>query len=95
MTGFECKKALGAGKTICGSLIVSPSPNMYASRNLAPVVRILSPDPCLAAQALDAGAQGILAPYVEKPEQVLQLVGAVHYKPIKGTGDCKCGSPCR
>jgi 4-hydroxy-2-oxoheptanedioate aldolase len=116
MTGFGCKKALGEGKTICGSLIVSPSPKwlkyiekcgldfvfidtehvalgianlasmctMYASRNLAPVVRILAPDPFLASQALDAGAHGILAPYVENPEQVRQLVGAVHYKPIKG-----------
>jgi 4-hydroxy-2-oxoheptanedioate aldolase len=116
MTGFECKKALGEGQTICGTLIVSPSPKwlkyiekcgldfvfidtehvalgaanlasmctMYAARNLAPVVRILSPDPFLATQALDAGAHGILVPYVETAEQVRRLVGAVHYKPIKG-----------
>ena len=57
---------------------------MYAAIKLAPIVRILSPDPFLASQALDAGAHGILAPYVEKPEQVRQLVGAVHYKPVKG-----------
>ena len=116
MTGFECKEALRKGSTLCGTLIVSPSPkwlkyidkggldfvfidtehvalgmeslafmcNMYASRNLAPLVRILSPDPYLACQALDAGAHGILAPYVENVEQVRQLVGAVHYKPLKG-----------
>ena len=116
MTGFECKEALREGKTICGTLIVSPSPkwlkyidkcaldfvfidtehvalgaesialmcNMYASRNLAPLVRILSPDPYLACQALDAGAHGILAPYVESAVEVRQLVGAVHYKPLKG-----------
>jgi 4-hydroxy-2-oxoheptanedioate aldolase len=116
MTGYECKEALHAGKILCGTLIVSPSPKwskyigkagldfvfidtehvalgaaslnrmcvMYAAANLAPVVRILAPDPYLASQALDAGAQGILAPYVETPEQVRCLVGAVHYKPVKG-----------
>ena len=26
MTGYECKQALAAGETICGTLIVSPSP---------------------------------------------------------------------
>ena len=26
MTGHECKKALAEGKTICGTLIVTPSP---------------------------------------------------------------------
>jgi 4-hydroxy-2-oxoheptanedioate aldolase len=116
MNGFELKKTLKSGGTVCGTLIVSPSPKwlkytlkcgldfvfidtehvalgaanlaqmcmLYASNNLAPVVRILSPDPYLACQALDAGAQGILAPYIESPEQVRRLVGAVHYKPVKG-----------
>ena len=34
--------------------------------------------------ALDAGAEGIVAPYVETVEEVRELVGAVHYRPIKG-----------
>ena len=116
MTGAECKQALREGKTICGTLIVSPSPkwtkyigkcgldfvfidtehvgldlytlsNMcanYSAHGLAPVVRIPSPDPYEACRALDAGAHGILAPYIESPEQVRRLVGAVHYKPLKG-----------
>ena len=116
MTGYECKQALAAGGTICGTLIVSPSPKwvkyidkasldfvfidtehvgldlytlsqmcgLYAAKGLAPVVRIPSPDPYMASQVLDAGAHGVLAPYIETPEQVQALVGAVHYKPLKG-----------
>ncbi len=116
MTGSECKQALAQGKTLCGTLIVSPSPKwpkylgkcgldfvfidtehvaldlytlsnmcmLYAANHLAPVVRIPSPDPYMASQVLDAGAHGILAPYIETAQQVRDLVGAVHYKPVKG-----------
>ncbi len=58
--------------------------NLYGAKGLAPVVRIPSPDPYLATRVLDGGAHGILAPYIETPEQVRRLVGAVHYKPLKG-----------
>jgi 4-hydroxy-2-oxoheptanedioate aldolase len=34
--------------------------------------------------ALDGGAAGIVAPYVETPEQVTALVGAVKKRPLKG-----------
>lgn len=34
--------------------------------------------------ALDGGAVGIVAPYIEKVEQVRALHGAVHYRPLKG-----------
>lgn len=56
----------------------------YAAHGIAPIVRIPSPDPTQAAMVLDGGAQGVLAPYVETVEQVRGLVGAVHYRPIKG-----------
>ncbi len=56
----------------------------YASMNIAPFVRIPSPDPFEACKALDGGAAGIVAPYIETPEQVMELVGAVKYKPLKG-----------
>jgi 4-hydroxy-2-oxoheptanedioate aldolase len=56
----------------------------YAARGLAPVVRIPSPDPIAATVALDAGAQGIIAPYVETVEQVQALRGAVKCRPLKG-----------
>jgi 4-hydroxy-2-oxoheptanedioate aldolase len=56
----------------------------YAALGLAPIVRIPSPDPYEACVALDNGAEGVLAPYVETVEQVRQLVGAVRYRPLKG-----------
>jgi 2-keto-3-deoxy-L-rhamnonate aldolase RhmA len=56
----------------------------YAALGLAPVVRIPSPDPYLACMALDGGAQGIIVPYTETPEQVRQIAGAVHLRPLKG-----------
>lgn len=56
----------------------------YRAAGINPVVRILKPDPFLATQALDSGAGTVLAPYVEDIEQVLELVGAVKYRPLKG-----------
>lgn len=56
----------------------------YKAAGINPVVRILKPDPYLAAQALDSGAETILAPYIEDIEQVIELVGAVKYRPLKG-----------
>src|SRR5688572_6928535 len=56
----------------------------YAALGLTPLVRIPSPDPYAATMALDAGAAGIVAPYVETVEQVKALHGAVKLRPIKG-----------
>ncbi len=56
----------------------------YKAVGLSPIVRIPSPDPYQATMVLDGGASGIIAPYIESPEQVRQLVGAVKYKPLKG-----------
>ena len=56
----------------------------YDALGLAPLVRIASPDPILACQVLDGGACGCVAPYVETPEQVQALVGAVKWRPLKG-----------
>jgi 2-keto-3-deoxy-L-rhamnonate aldolase RhmA len=56
----------------------------YAAHGMAPIVRIPSPDPYVATVASDAGAQGIIAPYVETVEQVQALRGAVKYRPLKG-----------
>jgi len=56
----------------------------YAGKGLAPIVRIPSPDPYQACMALDGGAAGIVAPYVETAEQVQQLRGAVKNRPLKG-----------
>lgn len=56
----------------------------FKAADINPVVRILEPSPYLATQALDAGAGAILVPYVEDVEEVLALVGAVKYRPLKG-----------
>ena len=56
----------------------------YAALGLPPIVRIPSPDPYAATMALDAGAAGVVAPYVETVAQVRALRGAVKLRPIKG-----------
>lgn len=56
----------------------------YAALGLPPIVRIPAPDPFAATMALDGGAAGIVAPYVETIEQAKALVGAVKHRPIKG-----------
>lgn len=56
----------------------------YAALGLPPVVRIPCNDPFEACKALDAGAGGIIGPYVETAEQVRGLAGAVKLRPLKG-----------
>src|SRR5258708_10926160 len=56
----------------------------YQGLGLPPVVRIPCNDPFEACKALDAGAGGIIGPYVESAEQVRGLVGAVKLRPLKG-----------
>lgn len=63
---------------------VSTLCHQFSSMDTAPVVRIPDPDPYKACVALDAGATGILAPYIETEDQVRNLIGAVKYKPLKG-----------
>jgi 4-hydroxy-2-oxoheptanedioate aldolase len=56
----------------------------YRAVGLPPIVRITSPDPYEACVALDGGAAGIVAPYIETAGQVAALVGAVKKRPLKG-----------
>ena len=56
----------------------------YGCAGLAPVVRIPSPDPYAACQAIDGGACGLVAPYIETAAQVRALAGAVKHRPLKG-----------
>lgn len=51
---------------------------------ITPIVRIPAPDTYLACQAIDAGAKGVIAPYLESVEQIKDLVGATKYRPLKG-----------
>jgi len=56
----------------------------YRALGLPPIVRIPAADPFAARMALDGGAVGIVAPYVEKVEQVQALRGAVKFRPLQG-----------
>ena len=49
-----------------------------------PIVRIPIPDQHYVTMAIDAGAQGILAPYCETIEQVKEVVAAAKWRPLKG-----------
>jgi 2-keto-3-deoxy-L-rhamnonate aldolase RhmA len=56
----------------------------FRAHDVTPIVRIPCPDPFLACQAIDAGALGIVAPYLESTDQIRDLVGATKYRPLKG-----------
>src|SRR5262245_6295159 len=56
----------------------------YQALGLPPVVRIPCNDPFEACKVLDAGAAGVIGPYVETADQVRDLVGAVKLRPLKG-----------
>jgi 2-keto-3-deoxy-L-rhamnonate aldolase RhmA len=56
----------------------------YKSIGIAPVVRISNTDAFTACVVKDAGAVGVVVPYVERVEQVRDLVGATKYRPLKG-----------
>jgi 2-keto-3-deoxy-L-rhamnonate aldolase RhmA len=56
----------------------------YAAKGLPPIVRIPKPDPYLACMALDGGAAGVVAPYMESVDEVQELRGAVKFRPLKG-----------
>jgi 2-keto-3-deoxy-L-rhamnonate aldolase RhmA len=56
----------------------------FSAIGIPPVVRIPSPDPIEATKIIDGGGGGIIGPYMETPEQVLALVGATRWRPLKG-----------
>jgi len=57
---------------------------MVYGYGITPIVRVPSPDPYLVCQAIDAGAKGVIAPYLEETDQIKELVAAVKYRPLKG-----------
>jgi 2-keto-3-deoxy-L-rhamnonate aldolase RhmA len=57
---------------------------VFRAMGIAPIVRIPSPDPYRACQMMDAGAEGVVAPYLESVGQIKELVGALKYRPLKG-----------
>ncbi|SEP96758.1 HpcH/HpaI aldolase family protein [Microlunatus flavus] len=59
----------------------------FAAVHGVPVlVRVGSAEPALVLRALDAGAQGVVAPHVDTPEQAAALVDSAHYPPYGHRG---------
>lgn len=53
---------------------------------VVPIIRVPIPDSHYVTMALDAGAQGILAPYCETVDEVKEVVAAAKWRPLKGAG---------
>ncbi len=58
--------------------------HFFRLNGIAPIVRVPIPDLTHAARVIDGGAQGIIAPYVERPDQVWDVICAAKYRPLKG-----------
>ena len=56
----------------------------FDASDLVPIVRVPIPDSHYVTMALDAGAQGVLAPYCETVDEVKEVVGAAKWRPLKG-----------
>jgi 2-keto-3-deoxy-L-rhamnonate aldolase RhmA len=56
----------------------------YSAFGIVPLLRIPEISASQASMGVDAGAQGIIVPYVETVEQVKEMVGAIKYRPLKG-----------
>jgi 4-hydroxy-2-oxoheptanedioate aldolase len=56
----------------------------YRGRGITPIVRVIKCDHHLISQALDAGAKGIVVPYVESADEIKVLVAATKLRPLKG-----------
>ena len=56
----------------------------FTFTGVVPIIRIPIPDSHYVTMALDAGAQGVLAPYCETVEEVKEVVAAAKWRPLKG-----------
>ena len=57
---------------------------MMNTTGVVPIVRVPVPDAHYVTMAMDAGAQGVLAPYCETVDQVKEVVAAAKWRPLKG-----------
>ena len=57
---------------------------MFNTTGVVPIVRIPIPDSHYVTMVMDAGAQGVLAPYCETVEEVKEVVAASKWRPLKG-----------
>ena len=58
--------------------------SLFRRAGIPSIVRIPKPDPYLAANAMDGGAQGVVIPYVENPDDLAGVAGVVSHMPLKG-----------
>ena len=56
----------------------------FTFSGVVPIVRVPIPDSHYVTMALDAGAQGVLAPYCETVDEAKEVVGAAKWRPLKG-----------
>ncbi|SVD44680.1 uncharacterized protein METZ01_LOCUS397534, partial [marine metagenome] len=56
----------------------------FTYSGVVPIVRIPIPASHYVTMYIDAGAQGILAPYCETVDQVKEVVAAARWRPLKG-----------
>jgi 4-hydroxy-2-oxoheptanedioate aldolase len=57
---------------------------MFNTIGVVPIVRIPIPDSHYVTMIMDAGAQGVLAPYCETVDEVKEVVAAAKWRPLKG-----------
>lgn len=76
---FFCTEHMPLGRTE-----ISMMCQLYAAKGISPVVRVPSPDAAAVGMALDAGAEGIVVPYLESLDDARRMAGAVKYRPLKG-----------
>lgn len=76
---FICMEHMPLGRSEASAMC-----KQYAALDVCPVVRIPYPDARIATIAVEGGAEGIVAPYVEKPSEFADIINALKYRPIKG-----------
>ncbi|MEB3367248.1 HpcH/HpaI aldolase family protein [Saccharopolyspora mangrovi] len=57
-----------------------------AAHDLPVLVRVGEREPALVLRVLDLGAQGVIVPHVDTPEQAREVVAAAHYPPLGERG---------
>jgi 4-hydroxy-2-oxoheptanedioate aldolase len=58
--------------------------SLFNADSPVPIVRVPIPDSHYVTMAMDAGAQGILAPYCETVDEVREVIAAAKWRPLKG-----------
>lgn len=76
---FFCTEHMPIDRTEVGMMC-----QFYKAHGISPIVRVPDPNPTAISMATDAGAEGIVVPYVETLEEVKRMVAAVKHRPVKG-----------